>query len=171
MSKTEGMVFLSSLIIGIDLGYHFERFGLAFDEYTPFNNSLTSIEYKKGMEEAIKQGKVKTGIYKKFWYADNNQYNFTLNKGTTSCYKNNNNYNINIIEITRNTNYYNITFSEINCEEHLGFEIIENDVVIGFTNNLYFIDRTKYRKGYNPRYKIVAYDRLLNFKESSYKSL
>ena len=170
MSKTEGMVFLSSLIIGIDLGYYFERFGLAFDEYDPFNNSLTSIDYKKGMEEAIKQGKVKTEIHKKFWYADNNQYNFTLNKGT-GCYKKNNNYDIKIVGITKRTNFYNIALPKINCNEHLGFEIIENDVVIGFTTKLNFIDKTKYPEGYNPRYKISAYDRLLDYKESSYKSL
>ena len=170
MSKTEGMVFLSSLIIGIDLGYYFERFGLAFRENIPFNNSLTSTYYKKGMEDAIKQGKVKTGIYKKFWYADNDQYNFTLNKGT-GCYKNNNNYTINIIEITKKNNYYNIALPKINCNGHLGFEIIENDVVIGFTTDLNFIDREEYPEGYNPRYKIAAYDRLLDYKESSYKSL
>ena len=170
MSKTEGMVFLSSLIIGIDLGYYFERFGLAFDESTPFNNSLTSTYYKKGMETAIKQGKVKTEIHKKFWYADNNQYNFTLNKGT-GCYKKNNNYDIKIVGITKRTNFYNIALPKINCNGHLGFEIIENDVVIGFTTGLNFIDRTKYPEGYNPRYKISAYDRLLDYKESSYKSL
>jgi len=171
MSKTKGMVFLSSLIVGIDLGYYFERFGLAYQDNIPFNNSLTSTYYKKGMEDAIKQGKIKTGIYKKFWYADNNQYNFTLNKGTTGCYKNNNNYNIKIVGITKIINSYNITLPKINCNEHLGFEIIENNVVIGFTTNLYFIDKTKYPEGYNPRYKIAAYDRLLNYKESNYKSL
>ena len=171
MSKTEGMVFLSNLIIGIDLGYYFERFGLAYQDNVPFNNSLTSTYYKKGMEDAVKQGKIKTGIYKKFWYADNDQYNFTLNKKATGCYKNNNNYNIKIIEITKIINNYNITLPKINCNGHLGFEIIENNVVIGFTTNSYFIDKTKYPEGYTPRYKIAAYDRLLNYKESSYKSL
>ena len=122
------------------------------------------------MEEVIKQGKVKTGIYKKFWYADNDQYNFTLNKGT-GCYNNINNYTISIVEITKKNNYYNIALPKINCNGHLGFEIIENDVVIGFTTYSNFIDRTKYPEGYNPKYKIAAYDRLLNFKESSYKSL
>ena len=61
-----------------------------------------------------------------------------------------------------------LTFSKINCQGHLGFEIIENDVVIGFTIKGYYVDKIEYPSDYKPRYKIIAYDRLLDTKESDY---
>ena len=62
---------------------------------------------------------------------------------------------------------YNISLPFIDCIGHLGFEIIENKTVIGFTQNLYYIDKIKYPNDYIPMYKIIAYDRLLNYKESN----
>ena len=60
---------------------------------------------------------------------------------------------------------------KIDCNGYLGFEIIENDVVIRFTTDLYYIDKKKSRRIQSYRYIIAAYDRLLNYKESSYKNL
>ena len=122
------------------------------------------------MEKAINEGKIKTNIYKKYWYADSEQYNYTLNHGK-GCYKNSNDYEIKIINIIKDSEngIYNITLPSINCVGHLGFEIIENDVVIGFSNKLYFVDKNVYPNNDNPKYKIVAYDRLLDYKESNYK--
>ena len=171
MNKNEGMVYLTSLIVGFNMEYYFERFGLAMDNVKIFNSSDTSINYKESMETGIKEGKIKTGVYKKYWYADSDQYNYTLNNGK-GCYKNNNNYDIKIINIIKNKEkgIYNITLPSINCEGHLGFEIIENEIIIGFSNKLFFEDKTIYPTNYNPKYKIVAYDRLLDYKESDYKS-
>ena len=171
MNKNEAMVFLTSLIVGFDMGYYFERFGLAMDNKKIFNNSEVSQKYNESMEKAINEGLIKTNIYKKYWYADSEQYNYTLNNGK-GCYKNNNNYKIEIKEIKKDSlkGIYNITLPLINCEGHLGFEIIENNIIIGFSNKLFFIDKNEYTENYNPKYKIVAYDRLLDYKESNYKN-
>jgi len=123
------------------------------------------------MENAIYEGKIKKEINKKLWYADNEQYNFTLNNGT-GCYKDDNNYEIKIISIEgEKAKGLTLTFEEINCPGHLGFEITENDVVIGFTTKYTFTDKNIYEDDYNPKYKIIAYDRLLDTKESDYVNL
>ena len=169
MNKNEQMVYLTSLIIGFDTGYYFERFGLAMDNNIPFTISSTSKIYNESMEDAINQGKVKTNIFRKLWYADSDQYNYTLNNGT-GCYNNENDFNVEIIRIYKdNEGDYKITLSSIDCIGHLGFEIIENDTVIGFTTKYYFYDMSKHPDDYRPIYKVVAYDRLLNYKESNYK--
>ena len=170
MDRNEVMVFFTNLILGFDTSYYFERFGLSLSSSKPFNHSETSKFYNDSMEKAIKEGKiVNKTIYKKFWYADIDQYNYTINNGT-GCYKNNNDYDIRIVNITKDSSnsIYNITLPYIDCIGHLGFEIIENEVVIGFTNKLYYLDKIKYTDDYNPRYRIVAYDRLLDYKESVY---
>ena len=172
MKENEQMVFLTSLIVGFDMGYYFERFGLAMNNVKIFNNSEISDYYKNSMENEINKGKIKKNIFKKYWYADSEQYNYTLNKGK-GCYKNSNSYKIEIKNIIKDssTGKYNITLPYINCEGHLGFEIIENGIIIGFSNKLYFIDPKIYPSNYNPKYKIVAYDRLLDYKESDNKNL
>ena len=124
------------------------------------------------MEEAINQGKIANySVNKKLWYADDDQYNFILNNGT-GCYKNRNEYDIKITNITKKTpKVIEISFSPIDFEGHLGFEVIENDIIIGFTQKNYFVEIINYPEDYNPRYKIRAYDRLLNYKESDYVEL
>ena len=58
-----------------------------------------------------------------------------------------------------------------NCSSHLGFEINETNKLIAFTYGNTYTDGTIYSAGYTPKYKIVAYDRLLfSSKESGYKS-
>ena len=173
MNKNERIIYFSSLILGFDTGYYFERYGLAMENEIPFNNSETSKYYKESMEKAINEGKIlnKT-IIKKFWYTDSAQYDYSLSNGT-GCYNNKNEYDIKIMNITKDnsTGNYNITLPFIDCIGHLGFEIIENEIVIGFTINSYYIDKIKYQEDYIPRYKIVAYDRLLNYKGSNYYKL
>ena len=167
LNKNEAIVFLTNLILGFDSAYYFERYGLAMTN-TPFNNSITTIIYKNYMKDAFIQGKISNNtIIKKFWYADNNQYNYSLNNGS-GCYEKNNKYEINIVNITKDIStgkYNNISLPFIDYIGHLVFEIIENETVIGFTNNLF--DKIKYPVDYIPRYRIVAYDRLLNFQESN----
>ena len=150
------------------MDYYFERFGLAMVNRTIFNKSEVSESYQNQLEKAINEGKIKTGIYKKIWYTDLEQYNYTLNNGT-GCYKNNNDYEIKIIDTYKDeTSGMYLTFSKINCKGHLGFEVIENDVVIGFTIKGYYVNKIEYPSDYKPRYKIIAYDRLLYSKESDY---
>ena len=132
------------------------------------NKSDTTEIYKKQFKNAINDGKIKTGIIKKLWYVDNEQYNFTLNNGE-GCYKDDNDYEIKINSIEGSTSSgLTLTFEENNCPGHLGFEIIENDIVIGFTTKYTFIDKNTYEDNYNRKYKIIAYDRLLDTKESDY---
>ena len=167
MTSNEAMIFLTNLILGFDTGYYFERFGLAMS-YNPFTISGASSRYNNSMKEAINEGKISNNtIIKKLWYADSEQYNYTLNNGT-GCYKDKNEYDIKINNITLTSRgYRNISLPFIDCIGHLGFEILENGTVIGFTNKLYFKDKNKYPDDYTPRYKIIAYDRLLDYKEST----
>ena len=174
MKKTEGLVFLSNYIIGIDLGYYFERFGFVLGSEKAFNNSDTSEFYNEKMKELIDNGNINNSIQKKFWYVDIDEYTYLTDIGT-GCYKNNDNFNIEIIDIYRNDTkpsykYYNITLPKINCTGHLGFEIYDNDTIIGFSHKQYYLDFQKYSNDYIPNYKIVAYDRLLDYsKPSKYK--
>ena len=168
MTRNEAMVFLTSLVLGFNMEYYFERFGLAMEKDIIFNKSQPSKSYKIHLEKAINEGTIKTGIYKKLWYADKKQYNYIFNNGT-GCYKDNNDYEIKIIDIYQDESSEKyLTFEEINCKGHLGFEVIENDVVIGFISNNYFIDKNEYSSDYKPKYKIIVYDRLLDTKESDY---
>ena len=173
MNKNEAMVYYTSLILGYDTGYYFERFGLAMIKGRPFKISSASLNYNNTLKEAIEKGKISnnTMLYKKLWYADDDQYNFTILNGT-GCYYEGNKYDIKINYVTKvakNTNY--ISFPNIDCESHLGFEVIENGTIIGFTQRKSFIDKNIYPEDYIPKYKIVAYDRLLNNKESDYMYL
>ena len=175
MKKTEGFVFLSSYIVGIDLGYYFERFGFVLGNEKPFNNSDTSEIYNEKMKELIDNGDINNLIQKKFWYVDIDEYIYLTDIGI-GCYKNNDNYNIEIIDISKNDtnrNYkdYNISLPIINCTGHLGFEIYDNDTIIGFSHKQYYLDYQKYSDDYIPNYKIIAYDRLLDHsKPSKYKT-
>ena len=62
MSKTEGMVYLSSYITGLDLGYYFERYAFLYEGEKSFNNSETSEIYKQKMEELINNGNIDNTI-------------------------------------------------------------------------------------------------------------
>ena len=167
MRGNEFIIYLTSLIVGFDMEYYFERFGLALNDQI-FNKSETTEMYRLRMDNAIYEGTIKKEINKKLWYADNEQYNFTLNNGK-GCYKDDNDYEIKIISLEgEKAKGITLTFEEINCPGHLGFEITENDVVIGFTTKNTFIDKNTYEDNYNPKYKIIAYDRLLDTKESDY---
>ena len=106
---------------------------------------------------------------KKFWYLDNNQYNKKLGSG---CYYDQTKYNIQIVSVIKGTNKYTINLPNVGCTAHLGFEIYENTKLIGFTYENKYIDETQYKSGYTPKYKIIAYDRLLYFsKQSESKSV
>ena len=51
MTKNEGLDYFSSLIVGIDLGYYFDRFGLSIDNNTTFDNKELTTYYKEGMQK------------------------------------------------------------------------------------------------------------------------
>ena len=169
ISKEEKMVYFSSLILKLDLGYYFSRWGLTLSNgQNIFDEKNVSSTYKELMNSAISKGLIKTSPKKKIWYVDNNQYLFTGNK---ICYQDQAKYNIQIEKITKQGNHYMLSLPKSNCAGHLGFEIYENNRLIDFTYEYIYTDQNNYVTSYNPKYKIVAYDRgLYASKESNVKS-
>ena len=103
---------------------------------------------------------------KKIWYFDKNQYTFK-NIGN-GCYKDKSKYDVQITSIAKKgTNEYVLTLPKISCNAHLGFEIYEGNNLIGFTHGNTYTDQTTYKSGYTPKYKIIAYDRLLEYSKPS----
>ena len=173
LTKEEKFVYFSNIVLGLDLGYYFTRWGLSFsDGSSIFNELKTSSEYKDLMQKAINSKLIDTNIKKKYWYLDYKEYNF-INDVGLGCYKDKNEYNIQITKITKpQTNQYTLTLPTVKCPGHLGFEIYESDIIIGFTYDNTYTDKTVYDSGYVPKYKIIAYDRLLDASNASeYKSL
>ena len=170
MSRTERHVFFSNIILGIDLGYYFYRWGFRLDGkdiFVPYN---TSSIYQEKMEEYIKKGKIDKTKQYKFWYLDYKEYLYIL-EGGKGCYDSKNKYDVQIEKVFYINNTKTILIlPKINCEGHLGFEIYEHDKLIGFTYENEFIDTTAYQTDYFHQYKIIAYDRkLIPSKESNIK--
>ena len=80
MNKNEALVFLTNVVLGFDTGYYFEIFGFTMTSEL-FNTSNTSNEYKQKMKEFINQGRIDSSIKKKFWYIDNEEYEYMTNYG------------------------------------------------------------------------------------------
>ena len=173
LTKEEKFVYFSNIVLGMDLGYYFSRWGLSFNSGNNiFDESKTSSEYKELMEKAINENKINTKApKKKFWYIDYKEYNY-INDIGLGCYKDKDEYDIQITKITNpSINEYTLTLPNVKCPGHLGFEIYEGDNVIGFTYEHSYTDKTVYKDGYIPKYKIIAYDRLLDISnESKYVS-
>ena len=167
MSRTERLIFFSNIIIGIDLGYYFNRWGFFLNNEGIFVPENASSTYQTIMEEYITNGIIDDTIKPKYWYLDYKEYLYIL-EGGEGCYEDKSKYDIQI----KNLFYINSTrtillLPEINCEGHLGFEIYEHDKLIGFTYDLSFIDTNTYATDYIQQYKIVAIDRkLVQSKES-----
>ena len=170
LSKEEKFVYFSSILFKMDLGYYFSRWGLSFDpQVNTFNENKVSSKYKELMNAAINKGLInKNAVKKKFWYLDNKEYIFISNINT-GCYKDKSEYNVQITSVVKSGNNYKLTLPNIKCPGHLGFEIYENNKIIAFTHGTTYIDTNTYT--YVPKYKIIAYDRLLETSNpSSYKS-
>ncbi|MDE7373655.1 MAG: M60 family metallopeptidase, partial [Clostridia bacterium] len=170
LSQTEQMVYYSSLVVGEDLGYYYERFGFSFnsgDNYDPFKEESASSAYKKLMSKAAQDGKIKKIGYK-YWYMDGKQYYYDVADG--GCYSSSKRVEIAGADQSSNGKVlYLPTPSNVNA--HLGYEIMEYRggkwYVIGFTTSRSFTDSTQYEAGYVPRYKIRAYDRAMNVSAES----
>ena len=172
ISKEEKFVYFTNIILGMDLGYYFTRWGLTFSNGNSiFNESKTSSEYKELMQKAINDNLIDPKTKKKFWYIDYKEYNY-MNDIGLGCYKDQNEYDVQIITITNpSVNKYTLSLPRVKCPGHLGFEIYESDYLMGFTYDYTYTDESVYKSGYIPKYKIIAYDRLLDMsKESEYKS-
>ena len=171
LTTTERMVYFCSIALGIDLGYYFTRWGFYLEgrRDSIFNEEKVSTYYKNLMEQDILEGRIEK-IQKKFWYLDNKEYNF-ISDIKIGCYEDKSEYDIQIERVSIYDNEYIIELPSVRCPGHLGFEIYENDKLIGFTYEREYIDSTVYENNYSPKYSIIAYDRLLLPSEPSrYKS-
>ena len=114
------------------------------------------------MYKAIIEGLIDINIpKKKYWYVDYKQYNY-MNDIGLGCYENPEEYDIQIKDI-KNYGKAGILMyiKNVRCPGHLGFEIYESDRLIGFIYDTAFVDSNQYEDGYIPKYKVIAYDRLL----------
>ncbi|MDE7463749.1 MAG: hypothetical protein K2M48_01870, partial [Clostridiales bacterium] len=166
LSTTERMVYYSSLVVGEDLGYYYERFGFSFstgDNYAPFKEATASAAYKKLVAKAVADGVITNDKKFKYWYVDADQYFYDVADG--GCYAPSS--GVDIRDILKTSSGYMLIMPEpAENAPHLGYEIMEYRngkwSVIGFTYSSSFIDTTAYQNGYVPQYKIRAYDRGMN---------
>ena len=157
--------------MGIDLGYYFARWGLYLEglRETIFTEEKVSKNYQNLMNQDILEGRIEINP-KKFWYLDHKQYAFMDDIGF-GCYEDKEEHNIQIVRVSGENGGYVLYLPNVRCPGHLGFEIYENDKLIGFTYEREFVDETVYDFDYTPNYNIIAYDRLLISSEpSDYKS-
>ena len=161
LTSTERLVYFSSVAMGIDLGYYFARWGLYLEglRETIFTEEKVSKNYQNLMNQDILEGRIEINP-KKFWYLDHKQYAFMDDIGF-GCYEDKEEHNIQIVRVSGENGGYVLYLPNVRCPGHLGFEIYENDKLIGFTYEREFVDETVYDFDYTPNYNIIAYDRLL----------
>ena len=167
LTNTERMVYFASLAMGIDLGYYFTRWGFYLEGLRDniFNEEKASKNYKNLMEQELLEGRLEKD-QKKFWYLDNEEYNYMDDIGM-KCYEDKEEYDIQIEEVSGSNGDYTITMPKVKCPGHLGYEIYENNTLIAFTYDNEYTDETIYEDDYVPKYNIIAYDRYLITSEPS----
>ncbi|MDB8789110.1 NPCBM/NEW2 domain-containing protein [Romboutsia sp. 1001216sp1] len=136
-NKHEAWAVVASDVLQLDLKEHFARHGFYVNEETAKHMA----QYKKPD--------------KKLWYINDNKY---LNKGEGF----NNEVDCKVKVKTQETSVkLDISIDKTNANSLLGYEIIRDGKVIGFTTKDTFID-TNINPGTNHEYKVVAYDTQLN---------
>ena len=161
LTTTERFVYFCSRAMEIDLGYYFTRWGLYLEGVrdTIFNEEKASKNYHNLMEQEIMEGRIEKNN-KKFWYLDTKEYTFMDDIGE-KCYEDEDEYDIQIEDVSGDNGEYVIELPNVRCQGHLGFEIYDGDQLIGFTYESEFTDETVYEDDYVPKYNIIAYDRFL----------
>lgn len=158
LTQDERMVYFSSLVVGEDLGYYYERFGFSFDS-SSFKVKTASAAYKKLVNKALDDKKIEYKGFK-YWYIDADQYFYDF---TGNDYYNSSSQ-VEIAGANKTDAGYvlYLTIPE-GTNAHFGYEIMEYRggkwSVIGFTSTSSFTDTTAYADGYVPQYKIRGYDR------------
>ncbi len=160
MSAVEKQVYYSSIAVGADTGYYFDRYGYRFNG-NQFALENASEAYNDAVNTLKKQGKL-SDKQLKFWYVSadtatlNHKYGDKLNIYSDKI-------KINPLYIGKENGGYRINLPDnSSAPGHLGYEIIENGKVIGFTTSATYFDNTAYAAGYVPSYQIRAYDTKLN---------
>ena len=167
LTSDERIVYYSSLVMGEDLGYYYERFGFSFSSDSSFKVENASAAYKKLIQKALDDKKIEIKGYK-YWYIDADQYyyDFTGNDYYDSS------SSVEIRDVWKTSSGYTVLLTEPESgTPHLGYEIMEyrngNWTVIGFTRSGSFTDTTQYPAGYTPQYKIKGYDREMSVSKES----
>lgn len=139
ISKQQYLVELSSEVLKLDLSEYFARHGFTVSKET---RELTS-KYKKPNE--------------KLWYLNNSVVGYTGNGIKDKKVS----VGVSIVpNAEKSINILNFTMDKSYAENFLGFEIIRNGKVIGFTSTNSFIDKeVDISKNYT--YQIVVYDKKL----------
>ena len=136
----EAWAVAASDVLQLNLKEHFARHGFYVSEETA---------------EHMKQYPKPT---KKLWYLNDNKY---LNKG--EGFNSDLNYSVKP-SLNQDSVKLDITIDKTNANSLLGYEIIRDGEVIGFTTKDTFTD-TNITSGTNHEYKVVAYDTQLNASE------
>lgn len=136
-NKHEAWAIVASDVLQLDLKEHFARHGFYVNEETAKHMA----QYKKPD--------------KKLWYINDNKY---LNKGEGF----NNELDCKVkVKTQDNSVKLDISIDKTNANSLLGYEILRDGKVIGFTTKDTFTD-TNINSGTNHEYKVVAYDTQLN---------
>lgn len=166
--RDEKQVYYSSLILGVDLGYYYERYGFKVLGSNQFIRQSASDAYKTLMENAATQGRINNTIQPRFWYLDEKQYNLVVEsengvEGLGKAFGENEQTYIRGIE--KLSTGYSVVMPPIeDSNTLLGYEIyegqdIDSAEVIGFSKNGVFLDTTEYADGYVPKYWVKAFNR------------
>lgn len=163
LNATEKQVFYSSLVVGIDLSYYFERWGYnlsSSDEIFKYN--LASDTFKELMQIAVNKKYVSNTKKPKLWLQDKFQYNI-LQESNKALYSGKEKVSIN--KVLKATNGYSVILNEVTDARFLGYEILRTNAsgefeIIAFTQDGTYFDTEIL--SYTPSYKVRAYDRLYN---------
>lgn len=163
LNSTEKQVFYSSLIVGIDLSYYFERWGYNLvSSQEIFKYNTASDTFRELMSDAVNKKYVNNKKQPKLWLQDKKQYNI-LQEIQKLLYSGKEKVSIN--KVLKGTNSYSIILNEVDDERFLGYEILRSDKngkfeAIGFTGNGVYYDSEEL--DYSPSYKARGYDRFFN---------
>lgn len=171
LNKDEKQIYYSSLILGIDLGYYYERYGYKIFASQQFVEENASDAYKALMSNAVSKGRIDNTTKPRFWYLDEYQYNLVANcetgvSGLDKAFLESEKTYIKGIEKT--SLGYSVIMPAITDNTALmGYEIYEGQSeetaqVIGFSKNGVFLDTYTYEEGYTPKYYVKAYNRDLS---------
>ena len=158
--STERMVYLSSLVTGVDLGAYFERWGLYFtNKYNKFTVKGASETYRTLMEEAETRGLIQKS-FDRFYYADDAEYAFIrAHSGEEKAFEG----AVPAVSVKSVQGKRIVSLSGKRDPYHFGYEIRvsedggKNFTVAGFTRSSQFEDGYSYQQ--EPIYKAVAVNR------------
>lgn len=160
MSAVEKQVYYSSIATGLDTGYYFDRYGYRFNN-VQFKLESVSEAYRQAVAQLTAAGKLSEKQLK-FWYvgADTATLNYK-NGDKLAIYSEKS--AVSPLSVLAENGGHRFNLPDRSAQAgHLGYEIIENGKVIGFTTTATYFDGTAYQEGYVPRYQIRAYDQKLN---------